>query len=135
MAMDALQLRAETPEDLVVLSACLQDALIMIGDIAYRPDERRLMLAANRFLWEAPDKKSRCLSGLTIERVTAVRRRRLDPRRREALLSLLAIRGVPGGLELIFAGGAEIRVETEGIDIRLEDVGQAWPTLWQPSHA
>jgi hypothetical protein len=36
---------------------------------------------------------------------------------------------------LIFAGGAAIRLEVDGILCHLEDLGEPWPTRWQPAHA
>ena len=39
-------------EDLNVISAMFQDAVVKVGDFAYLPQERRFALVANRFLWE-----------------------------------------------------------------------------------
>jgi len=55
---DALRLLARDEEDLAVISAILQDALIPVSEMAYLPDERRFALVANRFRWEAPPAKS-----------------------------------------------------------------------------
>jgi hypothetical protein len=64
--MDLLKLVALDPDDLAVVSAHLQDALISVGDIAYLPGERRFALAAKRFDWEA-EQPQRRLSGLHFE--------------------------------------------------------------------
>ncbi|HZU89593.1 MAG TPA: DUF2948 family protein [Stellaceae bacterium] len=48
----ALRLRAEDTDDLAVISACLQDALVPVGDIAYMPEEQSFVFVANRFRWE-----------------------------------------------------------------------------------
>ena len=48
-----LKLRARDPEDLRVLSACLQDALVPLADIAYLKPEQRFVLVVNRFMWES----------------------------------------------------------------------------------
>ena len=48
----ALKLRAEDAEDLAVISACLQDALVPVRDLAYVPEDRTFLLVANRFRWE-----------------------------------------------------------------------------------
>ena len=51
-----LKLRARDPEDLRVLSACLQDALVPLADIAFLKPEDRFVLVVNRFMWEStPD--------------------------------------------------------------------------------
>lgn len=47
-----LKLRAEDEEDLAVISACLQDALVPLTNIAWLKDEQRFVLVANRFRWE-----------------------------------------------------------------------------------
>ncbi len=51
---DPLKLRAEDEEDLAVVSTILQDALVPVGEMAYLPEEKRFVLVANRFKWEAP---------------------------------------------------------------------------------
>jgi hypothetical protein len=51
--MGGVKLIALDGEDLAVLSAHLQDAVITVGDMAYLPRERRFALLANRFDWEA----------------------------------------------------------------------------------
>ncbi len=48
-----LKLRARDPEDLRVLSACLQDALVPLSDIAFLKPDRRFVLVVNRFMWES----------------------------------------------------------------------------------
>ncbi|MDX1484005.1 MAG: DUF2948 family protein [Alphaproteobacteria bacterium] len=47
-----LKLRAVDQEDLEVLSACLQDALVPVQDMRFLKDERRFVMVANRFCWE-----------------------------------------------------------------------------------
>ena len=51
---DPLKLRAEDEEDLAVVSTILQDALVPVAEMAYLPEEKRFVLVANRFKWEAP---------------------------------------------------------------------------------
>ena len=53
-----LKLRARDPEDLRVLSACLQDALVPLADIAYLKPEQRFVLVVNRFMWETAPEES-----------------------------------------------------------------------------
>ena len=75
-----LRLRAETAEDLAVISALVQDAVGQTSDIAWMPRHRRFTLLLNRFRWEdsararrqnRPFERVRCL--LTIESATRVR--------------------------------------------------------------
>ncbi len=54
--MAGLKLRARDPEDLGVISACLQDALVPLADMVFQKSEKRFVLVANRFMWErAPE--------------------------------------------------------------------------------
>jgi hypothetical protein len=136
---DALKLLARDEEDLAVISAILQDALIPVSEMAYVPEERRFALVANRFSWEAPGDRprenfERRLTGLSIGSVTAVRRRGFNPGDPERILALLAMRRVAGTLRLDFAGGASIQLETSEILCHLDDLSEPWPTRWQPRH-
>src|SRR5215471_2366636 len=136
---DALKLLARDEEDLAVISAVLQDALIPVSEMAYLPDEQRFALVANRFRWEAPhdrprDNFERRLTGLSVGGVTAVRRRGFRPGDPDRILALLALRRVTGALQLDFAGGASIRLETAEILCHLDDLSESWPTRWQPRH-
>jgi hypothetical protein len=136
---DPLKLRAEDEEDLAVISAILQDALVAVGEMTWLTEEKRFVLVANRFRWEPPSAGrrqdfERCMSGLRIDGVKAVQRRGFTPRDSERLLVLLAIRAEPGTLYLDFAGGSSIRLEVERILCHLDDLGEPWPTRWRPRH-
>ncbi len=84
----------------------------------------------------------RVMSLLVIERVRAVRRRNLESRPASGFFSLLTIAldrsaAAPKtgcALDLVFAGGARIRVEVEAIAVYLRDVGASWPTASRPRH-
>ena len=140
-----LRLRAEDAEDLAVISACLQDALVSVGDLAYDRDARRFLLIANRFRWEARGTRrgrsgafERTLCALAFEEVEAVAYRGFQRGEEERILSLLAIE--PAGdaaataIDLEFAGGATVRLAAAAIRCRARDFGEPWPTPWRPDH-
>lgn len=155
-----MKLRATDPEDLEVLAAHLQDAIVPVSEMAFLPRERRFVLVANRFRWEAAGRQAarprpaerrsgpddaafapeghfeRIHCGLCVERVRAVRHRGFDRRDRGALLALLTVSAdaAAGTIELLFAGDAAVRLEVDRIDCYVEDVGEAWPTRWRPRH-
>lgn len=143
---DRLRLRAEDDEDLAVLSACLQDALVAVRDIVYLPAERRLAMLVNRFRWEreggggagAARPAERVLSMVVLEAVRQVRRRGIDQGRPGDLLSILAVRRTgaaqAAAIEVVFAGQAAIRAEADRLLMRLEDVEEPYPTAWRPRH-
>jgi len=146
-----LRLRAEDAEDLAVISACLQDALVSVRDLAYDREERCFMLVANRFRWEAcgktgelPDSASfeRILCGIAFDNVDSVAYRGFHRSEENRILSLLAIRPSPGlwtgaaggTIDLEFSGAAAIRLSAAAIACRARDLGEPWPTSWQPGH-
>lgn len=153
-----LKLRAEDEEDLRVIAACLQDALIPLSDIHFQEQEKRFILVANRFRWEnCPDlpevpkidpgidgiqcsNYERVNCGILFENVTSVRRRGLDQRDRGRILELLTMEIEADGsgstaVVMLFAGGAAIRLEGGGIKCRISDIGEPWPTQFRPSHS
>ena len=141
----ALSLRAEDADDLAVLSACLQDALVLVGDIAYVGEDRSFVLVANRFRWERSERAAhgeagneRILSGVLFGGVTSVAYRGFRRGDSERLLVLLAIRAEPNpegaAILLEFAGGAAVRLQAADIDCRVRDLGEPWPTPWRPRH-
>jgi hypothetical protein len=144
--MAGLKLRATDVEDLAVVSAILQDALVTVSEMVYLPEEKRFVLVANRFRWEPSaaetrQKSERILTGLCFDAVTGVQRRGFHPREEERILSLLAIRtenfdtsDKPGALILDFAGSNSIRLEVGSVVCHLDDLGEPWPTRWRPKH-
>ena len=137
----ALRLRAEDVEDLAVISACLQDALVSVADLTYDPEARRFMLIANRFRWECTPEGDaaefeRILCGLSFEGVEAVAYRGFRRSEHDRILALLAIRPDQAGkaIDLAFADDATVRLNTAQIRCRLRDLGEPWPTNWQPGH-
>lgn len=138
----ALRLRAEDKEDLAVISACLQDALVSVADLAYDPAGRSFMLVANRFRWECTPAEGeggefeRVLCALGFEEVESVAYRGFRRTEQERILSLLAIHQDEArtAIDLAFAGGVTIRLNAAEIRCRLRDFGEPWPTSWQPDH-
>jgi hypothetical protein len=153
---DKLKLRAEDEEDIQVISACLQDALVAVGDMTFLKDEHRFVLVANRFCWEDvssedladiaednddagedEEKGSRVHCGLCFETVTGVKVRGIDRRDSGRILELLALTTEADGgpaVRLIFSGDAEILLRLERIDARMEDLDEHWPTAYRPKH-
>lgn len=152
-----LKLRATDEEDLTVVAACLQDALVPIGDMTYMPEDHRFILVANRFRWEtgappvdAPGpaggagdapydsgsapRFERVNCGIWFDGVRAVRTRGVNLRDRALILDLLTVRLDGERLLLMFAGGAMIMLEVDGLRCFMEDIGEPWPTQWRPDH-
>ena len=134
-----LRLLAMDEEDLGVLSAALQDAVLKVGDIHYERQARRLTIALNRFVWEGA-RRARARAALQIGSVEAVQARRIRLGARDAVLELLAVSfepgEAPGGvLAFAFAGGGDLKVTVECVDAVLTDLAGPWSTPRAPKHA
>jgi len=136
-----LKLRAEDAEDIAVIAACLQDALVQVSDIAYLPDERRFVMVVNRFCWEDCAQAggsaafSRVHCGMVFDGVARVRLKKIDRRKPGRTLELLTIRVGDGLVDLMFAGGAEIRLDVAAVSCHIDDMDEPWPTKNRPAHA
>ncbi|HVC53778.1 MAG TPA: DUF2948 family protein [Stellaceae bacterium] len=145
MAPDAgIKLRAEDAADLAVISACLQDALVSVRDLAFDRDERRFVLIANRFRWERNSTQAaktsghqRTLCGIAFAEVDGVAYRGFRRSEEDRILSLLAVQLHEQGrvIELDFSAGVSIRLAVARISCHARDLGEPWPTAWQPDHA
>lgn len=145
--MPDLKLMALDAEDLGVLSAHLQDAVMRVSDMTYLKAEKRFAAVLNRFDWQTVAARSgrkesyeRRRTGLRFERVLGAQVTGIDLKDQTAVLSLLAISYTPkddpeGFVELHFSGGAGIRLQVECIEAELADLGAAWSTQRKPRHA
>lgn len=151
-AIDQLKLAVLDEEDLEVVSAHLQDAVVKAADVLWRPGESRVVVALNRFDWESaqgttqgttkadkPEYRRR-RSALRFERVTSCKCRSLDPAGKDAVLNLLAVEfaetdSPSGVVSLIFSGGAVLRLDVECLEAELVDLGPVWTATKCPDHA
>jgi len=141
--MTDLKLLALDEEDLAVVSAHLQDAVVKVADMGFLPRAQRFALLLNRFDWDAQavaNEKVRRRAGLHFERVRDAKCRSLDAAQRDGVLNLLAVTFLPtdapsGYILLTFSGGAEVRLEVECIEAGLKDLGPAWGCAHAPRHA
>lgn len=140
--MQDLKLLAMDGDDLAVISAHLQDAVVKVGEMGYVPRAQRFALLLNRFDWDQKVIADECVrrrAGLHFERVRAVKTRGFSPERADQVLNLLAVTFVPteepsGHVLLTFSGGAEILLDVECIEARLGDLGPTWACAHAPEH-
>jgi hypothetical protein len=141
-AHKSLRLQAQTPQDITVLSALLQDALIHIGGMHYNPKEGLFTLLANRFCWEtgaheidglAVHKRTR--SGLHFSHVTSVRHKGIARTQLRRIHNLLAIRCLRDNeIRLLFSHNAQISLSVNKILCHLTDLQDHWWTTQKPIH-
>jgi hypothetical protein len=147
--MEELKLVALDKDDIEVVSAHLQDALVRIADVFWQPREHRFVMALKRFDWmKAVDANGlnsgqaeyrRCRTALRFERVTSCKCRGLDRTDKDAVLNLLAVefseRDTPAGsITLTFSGGGAIRLEIECLEAELADLGEVSSASARPDH-
>ena len=147
--MDSLKLFALDADDLAVISAHVQDAVLKVAEMAYLPRDQRFVLICNRFdrsplapgAIAGPPQRRR--AALRFERVQKAQLQSIDLANRDTVLSLLALQFEPasdpaaqpsGHVTLIFAGNAAVRLAVETIELALEDLGPAWAASQAPSH-
>jgi hypothetical protein len=148
--MEELKLVALDTDDIEIVSAHVQDALVKVADIFWLPREHRFVMALNRFDWmaavdgngakhiNAPGYR-RCRTALRFERVLACKCRNLDQANKDATLNLLAVefaeRDCPSGvITLTFSGGGAIRLDVECLEAELADLGEVFSAGLCPDH-
>jgi hypothetical protein len=141
--MDQLKFLVVDADDLAVASAHLQDAVLKVSDVLWRPREKRLVLALNRFDWESAQRDHpqfrRRRSALRFERVLSCKCRHVDPAGKDAVLNLLHVEFSPteapsGVVIMTFSGDAVLRLEVECLEAELVDLGPTWTTSCCPMH-
>jgi hypothetical protein len=144
--MDVLKFAVLDEEDLEVASTHLQDAVVKVADVHWRPGEKRLVIALNRFDWESTrdtntdSEYRRRRAALRFERVLSCKCQHVNPTRKDEVLNLLAVEfqeaEAPSGVIILsFSGGATLRLEVECLEAELADLGPTWLTAVCPCHA
>ena len=147
--MDRLKLIAFDEQDLGIIAAHIQDAVLKIGDLHFDTAGNRFVIELNRFVWEkavsakVTQNYERRKTILHFERVNKVQSLSLNQKQHDAVLALLTIRyknksdddqGPEGVIEIIFAGGATIQLFVECIEAQLTDLAGSWETASLPNH-
>ena len=145
-----LRLLATGQDDLQVLSALLQDAIVPGEDMRFDRGGRLFVMVANRFCWDLPPVEGvtsetggpvyrRRLCGVRVAGVRAVHQSGMPADRRAALLNLLAMTSEPDEdgttrLTLLFSGGAALRLQVDALQVIAEDLAHGQPTPNRPQH-
>lgn len=133
-AEGGLYLKAEDGDDLQVIAALTQDAVLTAGDVSWRPKERQLAFLINRFRWEDASKAEararpyeRVRSVLVIGGVLGVASQGVDKGDKDEVLSVLSVdwaagEDAAGTVTLVLAGDGAVRADVECLDVTLKDV-------------
>jgi hypothetical protein len=140
-----LKLAAEDAEDLQILSARLQDAVLKLKDASWQPKKRRFAAVVNRLQWESGG-QTRVRAGLHFDGVLKVQSQNVKLGADQAVVSVLAVTFTPnepagesgkdpgGVIELVLAGGGAFRLTVECINAELSDMTSAWAARGRPDH-
>ncbi|MGY6547468.1 MAG: DUF2948 family protein [Roseinatronobacter sp.] len=146
-AENPLRLQALDAEDLKVISALVQDAVLPVTEMRWDAKRRRFAALLNRFRWE--DRARAAQTGdfervqalLVVSDVLAVASNGVDRLDRDLIVSLLALRfsetgDGAGELLLTLAGDGEIKLTVECLDVALKDVTRPYvaPSRRAPAH-
>lgn len=141
--MEPLKFVVLDEEDLEVVSAHVQDAVVKASEVMWRPQEKRVVVALNRFDWESaqadkPEYRRR-QAVLRFERVLSCKCRNIQPASQDTVLNLLAVEfsetdSPSGEITLNFSGGGTLRLTVECLEAELADLGPTWTASRCPAH-
>ena len=144
MKVKNLKLLATSDEDLRVIAAHLQDAIVSVQDIASLRKNRIFLIQLNRFMWEDVEKgvfrkNKRIRTILKFDNVISILSKNIKTKDDKFFLDFLTIESnlLPDKsyeIKLIFSGDAVIKIKTEVIDVTLDDQGYSWESKTQPKH-
>ncbi len=135
-----LRLWATDADDLLVIAALCQDAILPAHEMQWDQTSRTFAMLLNRFRWEDRRSPERVQAVLGFGDVTRVQSQGVtrDP---DTVLSLLTLTWEPGedgagAYHLTFAGDGALRLEAECLDLRLRDVTRPYtaPSGRRPEH-
>ena len=144
MKTSNLKLIAKTVDDLKVISAHLQDSIVLSSEIAHLKKNRIFLMQLNRFMWEDVEKgvfrkNKRIRTVLKFENILKVYSKNINQSKKDKFLDFLTIETIkmPDNnyeMKIVFAGDSIIKVISEVIEVTLDDQGEAWDTKNMPKH-
>ena len=144
MKTSNLKLIAKTVDDLKVISAHLQDSIVLSSEIAHVKKNRIFLMQLNRFMWEDVEKgvfrrNKRIRTILKIENVLSVISKNINQKKKDFFLDFLTIEtkqmtDKTYEMNLIFSGNSIIKINAEVIEVFLDDQGLPWDSKNKPTH-
>ena len=147
MSMDEkvnLKLLGKNQEDLRIISAYLQDSILIVKNIVFLKQNRTFIMIVNRFMWEDVEKgifrqNKRIRCAIKFEEVIKVESKNINQKNKNKPLECLAIKCSPifeenYKINIFFAGNSIITVISEVIEVTLHDLGKPWKVKHIPIH-
>ena len=139
-----LKLLGKNQEDLKIISAYIQDSILIIKDIAFLKQNRTFVMIVNRFMWEDVEKgvfrqNKRIWCAVKFEEVIKVESKNINQKNKNKLLECLAIKCSSTSdetyrIKIFFAGEGIITIISEVIEVALHDLGKPWNVKHIPIH-
>ena len=139
-----LKLIGKNEEDLKIISAYLQDSVVIAKNIIYLKKNRTFVMIVNRFMWEDVEKgvfrkNKRIKCALRFEDVISVKSKNINQKNNRKPLEYLAIRsrldtGNLYKIKIFFSGGGIITLNSEAVEVFLNDLGRPWSVKHFPFH-
>ena len=139
-----LKLLGKNQEDLKVISAYLQDSILIIKDTVFLKQNRTFVMIVNRFMWEDVEKgvfrqNKRIRTAVKFDEVIKVESRNINQKNKNKPLECLAIKCSSifdeiYKINIFFAGNSIITITSEVIEVTLHDLGKPWQVKHIPVH-
>jgi len=141
---DNLKLIGKNEEDLKIISAYLQDSVVIAKNIIYLKKNKTFIMIVNRFMWEDVEKgvfrkNKRIKCAVRFEDVIGVRSKNINQKNNKKPLEYLAIRSRLDTdnlyqIKIFFSGGGIITINSEAVEVFLNDLGRPWSVKHFPLH-
>ena len=139
-----LKLIGKNEEDLKIISAYLQDSVVIAKNILFLKKNRTFIMILNRFMWEDAEKgvsrkNKRIRCAVKFEEVLAVKSININQKKKYEPLECLAINCTLTSdeiyvIKIFFAGDSAITINSEVIEVTMEDLNKPWDAKGIPIH-
>ena len=139
-----LRLIGKNQDDLKVISAYLQDSIVIVRDIAFLKKNMTFIMIVNRFMWEDVEKgvfrqNKRIRCAVKFEEVLKVKSQNINQRNKNKPLEYLATKcslafDKTYEINIFFAGDSIITIISEAIEVVMYDIGKPWDVKHMPIH-
>ena len=147
MSMDErvnLKLLGKNQEDLKVISAYLQDSILVVKDMVFLKQNSTFVMIVNRFMWEDVEKgiyrqNKRIRCAIKFDGILKVKSNKINQKNRNKRLECLAIKcnkilSKNYEINFFFSGGGVITLISEFIEVVMHDIGASWNVKHIPKH-
>ena len=139
-----LKLLGKNQEDLKVISAYLQDSILVTSDIVFLKQNRTFIIIVNRFMWEDVEKgifrqNKRIRCAIKFEEILKAKSKKINQRNKNKNLECLAIKcnkilNNNYEINFFFSGESMITLISEAVEVVMHDIGEPWIVKHVPKH-